>query len=167
MDPISFVAAFALGREPGPAPAPAPPAPVSAPRPGSAVGPAPDDPPGARHVPIRPEFGPVGDAPRPPLHDPDPDPAPPQPAPPVERVGVVSRPPAPAAPGGGPSPRRSGAGPTLWRLADATGQEWTHPDRRALERWVAGRNAALAAARVPSYSLPAYGGACANGRCPR
>jgi hypothetical protein len=163
MDPISFVAAFALSREPGPAPAP----PAPAPRSGGAVGPAPE----SLLVPIRPEFGPVGDTPRPPLHDPDPAPPPAPPAPPVERAGVVPTtlrvPAAPAAPEAGPTPRTGGAGPTLWRLADATGQEWTHPDRRELERWVASRNAALAAWRVPSYSLPASGRACAGGRCPR
>jgi hypothetical protein len=120
MEPISFVAAFALSREPMPAPAAGPP-------PAAAAASRPEPP----RVPDRP----------------DPAPAP-RPGP----AGGVRGPIAP---------------PTPWRLADADGQEWTHPDRAALERWVAGRNAALAAARRPFPLAPAGRGACPGGRCSR
>ncbi|MGE5754262.1 MAG: hypothetical protein ACM35G_00895 [Planctomycetaceae bacterium] len=118
MEPISFVAAFALSREPVPAP-------VAGPPPAAPAASRPEPP----RVPIRPD-----------------------PAPPAGRAGGVRGPIAPQ---------------TSWRLADADGQEWTHPDRAALERWVAGRNAALAAARRPFPPAPAGRGACPGGRCSR
>jgi integrase len=64
-----------------------------------------------------------------------------------------------------PTPRSS---PTLWRLADSTGQVWEHTDPQWLRRWVEIRNTSVRTVVVPSLA-PRYsgGGYCANGRCSR
>ncbi|MCA1685770.1 MAG: hypothetical protein LC745_07230 [Planctomycetia bacterium] len=40
--------------------------------------------------------------------------------------------------------------PTVWRLADANGQVWEHPDPSWLRRWVDSRNNAMGATYRPS-----------------
>jgi hypothetical protein len=77
------------------------------------------------------------------------------------------------------------AKPTVWQLADASGQVWTHTDRAWLKQWVSLRNQALASVVAtprrsppqqpsyqfsPSYQLsPSYqfspAGNCAGGAC--
>jgi hypothetical protein len=58
--------------------------------------------------------------------------------------------------------------PTMWRLADSSGQVWEHTDPEWLRRWVEMRNASLRTVVVPSVAPFLYGnGSCANGRCSR
>ncbi len=63
------------------------------------------------------------------------------------------------------------AQPTLWRLADASGQVWEHTNAEWLTRWVASRNQALKRppARIfrPVVPPATYTTNCANGRCYR
>lgn len=63
--------------------------------------------------------------------------------------------------------------PKLWRLADSSGQAWDHPDPEYLKQWVAGRNAALASPWQAQVNWPRvfWGGmfrtsACGPGGCP-
>ena len=85
-------------------------------------------------------------------------------------AGTPTPTPAPAiAPAPAPAPKPT---VTVWRLADARGQAWTHTDRAYLERWVRERNAVLTATDpgLPRTSYPPpilYRGGCPNGRCPR
>lgn len=61
--------------------------------------------------------------------------------------------------------------PSVARMADATGQVWTHPDGQYLSTFIAQRNAQAAyRAPVQTYYAPtqgyyAAGAACANGQC--
>lgn len=54
--------------------------------------------------------------------------------------------------------------PRLYRLADLSGQVWTHADPRWLASYVAQRNVAITAQWARS---PIFAGGCANGRCGR
>lgn len=127
------------------------------------------------------------------------DPVPP-PAPPAEAVriaqGPPTPPPAPQSPcecANGPTCSRCGgyavpaktqaftpgvvippaptvAAPSVARMADATGQVWTHPDGTVLASWIAQRNAQAAyRAPVQAYYAPAQGytagSVCGPGGC--
>lgn len=63
-----------------------------------------------------------------------------------------------------PSPPADSAPPVDWICTDLSGQGWRHSDRAFLERWVAERNAALAAPRSTAGFFIQYQ-TCAGGRC--
>ena len=64
-----------------------------------------------------------------------------------------------------PTPPPASARPSLYRLADATGQAWEHADPAYLSNFIAARNAS-AAATFTCNTAPAYSAAqCAIGRC--
>lgn len=143
----SILAAAALGawsyaaflEEPGPTLAPTPP--LSAPEvpaPPSAPRPSPADPdgPGGR-APLAAQ----GSVPKPP------------------EAARVERPAAPP-----PAPPAVPAPPLRYRLADASGQVWVHPEAEALRAFVEARNRGFAAPIV--YPTLIYGSpTCASGRC--
>jgi hypothetical protein len=78
----------------------------------------------------------------------------------------TEQPPAPAA-------LKPAAPPTVWQLADDSGQAWTHTDPVWLKQWVALRNEALASARASQRRsvplAPAFpyfpSGSCPGGVC--
>jgi hypothetical protein len=81
----------------------------------------------------------------------------------LQRTGATTPAPTPPAPAPSPDPDvtpgpfRAAAPPaTLWRLADSTGQVYTHADRDYLMRWVAARNAGMVR----------YRASCPTGTCP-
>jgi hypothetical protein len=57
--------------------------------------------------------------------------------------------------------------PTIWQLADNSGQMWTHADPAWLKQWVSLRNEALSSACASGAcaSGPCASGACASGTC--
>lgn len=81
----------------------------------------------------------------------DPDPAPPPPPDVAPPPPYVPPPPPPA-----PAPEPPAPPPTLYQLADAWGQVWTHADPEYLRQWVAQRNAQLAVPPAAVYRGPAY-----------
>jgi hypothetical protein len=61
-----------------------------------------------------------------------------------------------------PAPPPASTRPTLYRLADATGQTWEHADPAYLSSFVATRNASA----MTYFTTPAFSAAqCATGRC--
>jgi hypothetical protein len=53
----------------------------------------------------------------------------------------------------------------MWRLADATGQRWDHPDKAYLAAWVADRDRAMIAPAYPRPTAYFRPRGCANGQC--
>jgi len=120
------------------------------------------------------EPGGVQPAPQPPAHAPAPAPETPSPSPP-RRPEVPEAPPAPpplppppAETSKAPAPRAEvvapPAAPARYRLADASGQVWEHPDPGQLRSFVEGRNRSFAAPAYYQAATVRYS-SCANGRC--
>lgn len=95
-----------------------------------------------------------------------PEPGVPAPAPPPVPPAIArpAEPPAPIPPAAlkQSAPPPPPPAPTIWRLADATGQVWQHTDPAQLSAFVADRNRWFA---HPAYSAPAPPAYRARGRC--
>jgi len=83
---------------------------------------------------------------------------PPEPPAVARKKEPPARPPAPTAtPTPTPRPAPAPPAPTVYRLVDARGQVWEHPDPAYLQRFVRDRNF--------SFTLQDPASRCVNGRC--
>ena len=82
----------------------------------------------------------------------------------VKPSPVVAGAPAPA-PTSPPQTQSASTRPTLYRLADATGQSWEHADPAYLSSFVASRNVSAASTFTYSTAPATSAAQCATGRC--
>ena len=80
----------------------------------------------------------------------------------VKPSPVVAGAPAPTSP---PQTQSASTRPTLYRLADATGQSWEHADPAYLSSFVASRNVSAASTFTYSTAPATSAAQCVTGRC--